>query len=70
MSKVKNLIKLIFILLLVFFSGTCAPAKKNPWIEKRKKASHVNTTQLGRNRYYFSTDYQKKLTKGYKKKKY
>jgi hypothetical protein len=46
----------------------CAPAKKNPYYEKRKKSSQVNASQLGRNRYYFSKDYQKKLTKTFKKK--
>jgi len=70
MSKVKIFIRFLFILFLSFIISACAPAKKNPWMEKRKKASHVNTSQLGRNRYYFSTDYQKKLTKSYKKKKY
>jgi len=49
-------------------SAACAPAKKNPWLEKRIKASRMNATQLGRNRYYFSKDYQKKLVKSYKKK--
>lgn len=48
---------------------TCAPAKKNPFYEKRKKNSYVNASQLGRNRYFFSNDYQKKLNKNYKKKR-
>ena len=46
----------------------CAPAKKNPWLEKKKQASKVNTSTLGRNKYYFSLGYQKKLTKSFKKK--
>jgi hypothetical protein len=50
----------------MFFA--CAPAKKNPFYEKRKKGSQVNASQLGRNRYYFSSGYQKKLNKNYKKK--
>jgi hypothetical protein len=45
----------------------CAPAKQNPFYEKRKNASKVNASQLGRNRYYFSSGYQKKLNKNYKK---
>jgi hypothetical protein len=46
----------------------CAPAKKNPFYEKRKKNSQVNASQLGRNKYYFSPGYQKKLNKTFKKK--
>jgi hypothetical protein len=69
MSKVIDILKYSFLLLLfVIFSVACAPSKKNPYYEKRKKSSQVNASQLGRNRYYFSKDYQKKLTKTYKKK--
>jgi hypothetical protein len=46
----------------------CAPAKKNTYYEKRKKGSQVNASQLGRNKYYFSSGYQKKLSKSYQKK--
>jgi hypothetical protein len=46
----------------------CAPVKKNSYIEKRKKGSQVNASQLGRNKYYFSSGYQNKLKKNYKKK--
>jgi hypothetical protein len=60
---------LILILLSISFSTTgCASSKKNPYYEKRIKASRANTKQLGRNRYYFSKDYQKKLAKSYKRK--
>jgi hypothetical protein len=55
-----------FILITVFVS--CASSKKNPYYEKRKNASHLNTTQVGRNKYFFSSGYQKKLVKSYKKK--
>jgi hypothetical protein len=48
--------------------NSCAPAKKNTYYQKRKKTSHINTSQLGRNRYYYSPGYQKKLMKSYKKK--
>ena len=69
MHKVIEILKYSFLLLLfVIFTASCAPAKKNPYYEKRKKSSQVNASQLGRNRYYFSKDYQKKLTKIYKKK--
>jgi hypothetical protein len=68
MSKAIKILNYIFILFLIAIFTACAPAKKNPYYEKRKKSSHVNASQLGRNRYYFSKDYQKKLTKTYKKK--
>jgi hypothetical protein len=57
---------LMFALIAAFVS--CAPVKKNPWAEKRKQSSKVHASQLGRNKYYFSLGYQKKLTKNYKKK--
>jgi hypothetical protein len=56
----------VFILIVIFTA--CAPAKKNPYYQKRQKSSQVNASQLGRNRYYFSKDYQKKLTKTFNKK--
>jgi hypothetical protein len=67
-KAIKILNYIIFILLVVLLTLSCAPAKKNPFYEKRKKSSQVNATQLGRNRYYFSKDYQKKLTKTFKRK--
>jgi len=48
----------------------CATTKKDDYMKKKYKAdvqSHVNTTMLGRNKYFYSTKYQKKLYK-YKKK--
>lgn len=68
MSKAIKILNYLFILILIAASVSCAPAKKNPYYEKRKKSSQVNASQLGRNRYYFSSGYQKKLTKTYKAK--
>jgi hypothetical protein len=68
MSKAIKIINLILILIVIVIFSSCAPAKKNTYYEKRKKSSHVNASQLGRNRYYFSKDYQKKLTKTFKNK--
>ncbi len=69
MALLKKISRLLFLLLLsMFFMAGCASSKKNPYYEKRIKASRLNTKQLGRNRYYFSKDYQKKLAKSYKKK--
>jgi len=59
---------LLFIPLLFVLITGCASSKKNPYYEKRIKASKSNTKQLGKNRYYFSKDYQKKLAKSYKRK--
>ena len=70
MALLKKILKLLFSLLLSvsFITAGCASSKNNPYYEKRIKASRANTKQLGRNRYYFSKDYQKKLAKSYKRK--
>jgi predicted membrane protein len=69
MSKFTRIIKysLIF-LVIVIFSG-CASSKKNTWVAKRKEASRVNTTTLGRNKYFYSSGYQKKIYKNYRRKR-
>ncbi len=68
MSKVFKILNYIFILIMIAAYVSCAPAKKNPYYEKRKKSSQVNASQLGRNKYYFSSGYQKKLNKTFKQK--
>lgn len=68
MYKAIKILNYSLILILVVLFTACAPAKKNPYYEKRKKSSQVSSSQLGRNRYYFSKDYQKKLNKSYKRK--
>ena len=68
MERTVKILMLSFSLILITMFISCASSKKNPYYEKRKKASHVNTTQVGRNKYFFSSGYQKKLTKSYKKK--
>jgi hypothetical protein len=68
MTFLKKTTKLLFIILIsIFLTAGCASSKKNPYYEKRMKASRTNTSQLGRNRYYFSKDYQKRLCKSYKR---
>jgi hypothetical protein len=64
----KILTFLFFVLILALISGGCASSKNNPYYEKRMKASGTNTNRLGKNRYYFSKDYQKKLVRSYKRK--
>jgi hypothetical protein len=66
--KILNYCLIISFAILLMGTG-CATARQNPWQKKRSKASHVNTSQLGRNKYYFSVGYQKKLVKSMKKKK-
>lgn len=68
MSRAIKLFKYFLILVLIAMVTSCSPTRKNPYYQKRKKASKVNTEQLGRNRYFFSPGYQKKLNKSYKKK--
>jgi hypothetical protein len=58
---------LVFLMISFFAISGCVASKKNPWSSKKSKASQVNSSQLGRNKYYFSVGYQKKLTKSYKK---
>ena len=68
MSKIIRILKYVFLFILLVMVTGCAPARQNPYYKKRQTASRVNASQLGRNRYYFSNGYQKKLIKSYKKK--
>jgi hypothetical protein len=68
MSKVTKIFYFLLVFMLLALVTTCAPAKKNTYYQKRKQASKSKTEQLGRNRYYFSPGYQKKLNSNYKKK--
>ncbi len=68
MQLLNKISRLLFYFLLIFLLSACASGKKNPYYEKRENASHTNASQLGRNRYYFSNTYQKKLYKSYKKR--
>ncbi len=65
--SVKILKYLLLFLLIAIFTG-CATARQNPYHRKKSRSSRVSATQLGRNKYYFSNRYQKKLLRGYKKK--
>jgi len=69
MLKVVRILNFALFLILVMALSACAPAKKNQYAAKRKEASRVNASQLGRNKYYFSSGYQKKLNKTFKKKR-
>jgi len=64
----KVLLKYILFAILIMVCAACAPAKKqNPYNAKRVEASKVNATQLGRNKYYYSPGYKKKIEKSYKR---
>jgi hypothetical protein len=68
LSKISKSILFLLVVFVMIFSSGCGSSKKNPYYEKRTKASRTNTTPLGRNKYYYSKNYQKKLTKSYKRK--
>jgi len=69
MLKSFKILKYLFIFLLIAVTAGCASSKQSSFQKKRKKASTVNTSQMGRNKYYFSTGYQKKLIGNYKRKR-
>jgi len=68
MSKYYKILKYFLIIILIAVISGCASARQNPFDHKRKKASKQNTLTVGRNKYFFSTNYQKKLQRNYKKK--
>lgn len=67
--KAYKILKYALILSALTIITCCAPSRKNTYYQKKRKASHVNTEQLGRNRYFFSPQYQRKLTSNYKRKR-
>ena len=54
-KTIKILTYFLVFFLIASFVILCSRPKRILIIEKRKKASQVNTSQLGRNRYYFLT---------------
>jgi len=68
MKKVngKAIILILLILSAILLMPGCASSKKNTYRNVRKN-SYIDTSQLGRNKYFFSKQYQKKLYR-YKKK--
>jgi hypothetical protein len=61
----------IFLILLIItiYAGTgCVTGNKGRSVGKNSQASKLNASQLGRNKYYFSTNYQKKLTRNVRKR--
>jgi len=68
MNGLVKILKYALCILMILAMSACAPSKKNSYYTKKKESSRVNSSQLGRNKYYFSTGYQKKLSKSYKKR--
>jgi hypothetical protein len=69
MYKTIKILKYFFIFLLIALLTGCASSRNSSYSQKRKKASTINASQLGRNKYYFSIGYQKKMVNSYKKKR-
>jgi hypothetical protein len=61
--------KYLIIMLIVILMTSCFASRRNPY-GKKKRNTHISATQLGRNKYFFSNEYQKKLRKSYRKKRY
>ncbi len=68
MKKVnfKGITILILLLSALLLMPGCASQKKSAYKSVRKN-SYIDTSQLGRNKYFFSKKYQKKLYR-YKKR--
>jgi hypothetical protein len=69
MSVLIRILRFITVFFMMTVLTVCAPAKKNSYFEKRKKGTQITASQLGRNKYFFSSGYQKKLSKSYQKKR-
>jgi len=65
-ANFKSFTLIILILSALMLIPGCAAQKKNSYKSVRKN-SYIDTSQLGRNKYFFSKKYQKKLYR-YKKK--
>lgn len=65
-KKLQGISLIILFLAAILLMPGCASTKKNPYRESRKN-SYIDTSQLGRNKYFFSKKYQKKLYR-YKKR--
>ena len=62
----KSITFIVLILTALIMLPSCAATKKKQYRSARK-SSYIDTSQLGRNKYFFSKKYQKKLYR-YKKK--
>ncbi|MCU0460691.1 MAG: hypothetical protein MUF36_01555 [Bacteroidales bacterium] len=69
MSKIVRILQYTVIFLLILLAGGCASSNKRTWEQKRKTAARTNTASMGRNKFFYSTNYQKKLSKTYRNKR-
>jgi hypothetical protein len=69
MLKMINSSKVFFLIVftVIFLGISCGGSKKSSYHSRKSQSSRVSTSQLGRNKLYFSTGYQKKLKKNFKK---
>jgi len=58
----KHIVRILIIMFLGLLVAGCGGSSKSRGVYK-KKDSMVNTTQLGKNKYFFSKKYQRKLSK-------
>jgi len=61
-------LKYFLIIVLTIILAGCASSRQNPYAKKKRK-SHVSQSQMGRNKYFYTPSYQKKLKRSYKKKR-
>jgi len=57
-----KILRKILISVLIILVGSACATTKNPR-KKKKTVIHVETTHLGKNKYFFSKKYQKSLSK-------
>jgi hypothetical protein len=68
MAKTTCILKYFIVFLILSLALSCAPAKKNTFYQKKKSEPHLSSERMGRNKYFFSPNYQKKLNHSYKKR--
>lgn len=72
MSRISKIAQYGLILLLLAIMGGCASSGKtsrSDWEKKRRSAARTNTAGMGRNKFFYSTNYQKRLQQNYRKKR-
>jgi len=66
----RTFIKISLAILIISFLGSCSSSKGSYKTRKpRKKEIVIETTRLGKNKLFFSKEYQRKLKKRMNKKK-
>lgn len=66
----RRIVNIFIIILIITFAASCGSSsstRKNPYYKKKKKEFATETTKLGKNKMFFSKDYQRKLKKRAKK---